>query len=992
MSQVTQKFTDGGSPQVRTYKRGNEEVDLDAFIGLSESGFDDWLDRADIKKKYKKDVQAAYRDLINRINSDPESFVSRLGGGFENNAGITNAAKGFDAYGVAAGYLGKTLRGMQAYKKPEVKSNKTKYNRNSSLFTNDMVFSSADPEGFMMLDQDSYDETTGKRGLKNRIGWLSNRMNEINLDDFYEYENDDDRKHAEDRKSALLKVLGNDNYNDDWFALSSLGLTNLDQYLYTGSTLRTTPLSKEEQQAMTLKNNMTTLDNWMSVNRPYYTGNKRTISLNDPVGTANSSQTAQLQKVFNDMNDDLRKRILVTYIANTAKNPNRMPWDSEPWQVTYNAASFPPGSISRSQFLQMLISTMKKSRIGETNEYYIPDTYSVNEDGSSTVWVYDTVNSTLKEVDTHDIEDYRKLHLADFISANPEFQKESYLYAKKYANLLKQGGILKAQQGVKFDNLLDAITYLAEDLTDDKRIQNKYDKNTKQFTYPNRTSAATDEIAPGNKKYDIEPGGKEVEAKDYYQNWLKILTSDQHQSVAEAWARRYKKLQPTSDVHYKEWFNQDDTFNFDKFKESLLMNDGNNGIGHDFYRGRVYQMLDDKGNVLDGYYNTLQDGYELIDEDPVLDSGNLAYIYKMKKKASPAGTDVDSSDSNSPNIEELKAENERLRAQLNERGEDNSFLAGVSVKPKDSEIKYDKTLDIIEGLGTEALGIGRLAGSIYTNNKVSDVVRESLKPKLHNTYELYSPVTGAFSEMQLRNRQAAETMRQTNQPYTSDASLNASRSLEGQRAANDLQYQGFIADDKEIKRTQAEALKRQEDNIARRSQLANSNRDAIIDNNQAIAQLEANRLKMNWTSVDEYLKEVQSRIIKRATENRQKRQSAYLQASELINKDTRQSALNQVNAKYLAWKSLPGNSNKTTYQYNLETNGEYQRALNDINTNYQWQTLNSAEDIFGKAYKGNYNYTPFDINKYKLRYGGQLRLNSSQLIDKIIRRNNESNS
>lgn len=77
--------------------------------------------------------------------------------------------------------------------------------------------------------------------------------------------------------------------------------------------------------------------------------------------------------------------------------------------------------------------------------------------------------------------------------------------------------------------------------------------------------------------------------------------------------------------------------------------------------------------------------------------------------------------------------------------------------------------------------------------------------------------------------------------------------LEGQRQANDLQYQGFLADDREIRRTQAEALQRQEGNIARRSALANENRDAIIANNQAVAQLEASRIKQNWNSIDNYL-------------------------------------------------------------------------------------------------------------------------------------------
>lgn len=32
MSLVIKKFAEGGSPEVRTYKRGNDEVDLNAFI------------------------------------------------------------------------------------------------------------------------------------------------------------------------------------------------------------------------------------------------------------------------------------------------------------------------------------------------------------------------------------------------------------------------------------------------------------------------------------------------------------------------------------------------------------------------------------------------------------------------------------------------------------------------------------------------------------------------------------------------------------------------------------------------------------------------------------------------------------------------------------------------------------------------------------------------------------------------------------------------
>nr|DAH58267.1 MAG TPA: hypothetical protein [Bacteriophage sp.] len=50
-------------------------------------------------------------------------------------------------------------------------------------------------------------------------------------------------------------------------------------------------------------------------------------------------------------------------------------------------------------------------------------------------------------------------------------------------------------------------------------------------------------------------------------------------------------------------------------------------------------------------------------------------------------------------------------------------------------------------LGTDLLGASRLAGSILANNRIAKTVRNSLRPKLHDTYELYSPITGAFSEM-----------------------------------------------------------------------------------------------------------------------------------------------------------------------------------------------------------------------------------------------------
>lgn len=173
MSLVIKKFAEGGSSEVRTYKRGNDEVDLNAFIRQAEAGFNDWLDKTDIKDKHKQEVRAAYQDMITKINDNPESFTSRLGGGFTNTFGITNKKKGFDAYGVAAGYLGNTLRSMSVYTKPEVKSNKAKYNKDAGLVTSAMQSQiwGDSPESFIRLDDDKCHRKTRLRNKYGIVGW-----------------------------------------------------------------------------------------------------------------------------------------------------------------------------------------------------------------------------------------------------------------------------------------------------------------------------------------------------------------------------------------------------------------------------------------------------------------------------------------------------------------------------------------------------------------------------------------------------------------------------------------------------------------------------------------------------------------------------------------------------------------------------------------------------------------------------------------------------
>ena len=114
--------------------------------------------------------------------------------------------------------------------------------------------------------------------------------------------------------------------------------------------------------------------------------------------------------------------------------------------------------------------------------------------------------------------------------------------------------------------------------------------------------------------------------------------------------------------------------------------------------------------------------------------------------------------------------------------------------------------------------------------------------------------------MQFRNQQAADLRRQANANATSDSQVNAAQSLEANKQANELEKQGFLADDQEIKRTQAEARKRQEDNIARRSEVTNYNRAALAEYKQKIAEIEAQRQNANYNSRNNYLTGIENEL------------------------------------------------------------------------------------------------------------------------------------
>ena len=63
-----------------TYKRGNDEVDLDQYIRDAEAGFNFWLSHPSLKDKQRQELRDVYRKMIQGISDG--SVTYKLGGGY----------------------------------------------------------------------------------------------------------------------------------------------------------------------------------------------------------------------------------------------------------------------------------------------------------------------------------------------------------------------------------------------------------------------------------------------------------------------------------------------------------------------------------------------------------------------------------------------------------------------------------------------------------------------------------------------------------------------------------------------------------------------------------------------------------------------------------------------------------------------------------------------------------------------------------------------
>lgn len=968
---LAKKMQQGGTTP-NLYSFYGKQYDYNDLAQAADQGLNEYLTTLKRGEKDSDDFRTAYANIMAGIKDGSITFDN---GQFHDSKGrYTNSdKKNKDYYGLIANYIYGKMGKSNVYQAPKDPSKiewgdgsvKTALMR--QLFNSD----NGNVKDFLELDA----EKNGVRSIANRSTYLSNALQSVadNWDNTFQGYQDADKSRYVPLLVNAAKALRDGTINPgDYLALSkAVGGMDFREMMATG-----TP-TVQEQPAQQLQN------------APVQQSQIKTkhASLFDKSYDANtmSRMTSIMVKI--------PSKGLINILRNSFYNRYyRFGLDPKISQIFGSSNISSKAGVTATLNALQAQGVLQNADPNNPNLYYIPGLRTKKGTG----WVWDKANNTITEM------------LLD----NIPYAKSRMMQVQTHRN----GGILFAQQGTKlpwYSNINDYNKDNYERIWEDTQYgmdtngnflitpfttggkgynPNSYsvDPNYNKFTQTDRDYAKAIENSE-NYKLQTEKIISDYHAfknatdkstfNDKNNLFLRFshgFDSKQKNNAAKFWGANglNSKWGPIGKNNYNEQgqevSNVEDYIN--KIRNDQLLS-----IGHNNYRrsGTRYFYKDTQNNI---HY-----------VDPTVANSGKYVLAKNGIKNTEGDTDW--------------TDYELTGITPNNSDQNNGSAINPTQQPESKPNWFQQNgLKLAQDIAPLAVGAGRLFDSLHTNNKVADVVRRSIKPVLKNTYELYSPVTGAFSEMQLRNRQAADVRRQAAQPYTSDASLNAARSLDANRQATDLQYQGFLADDKEILRTKQEALKRQEDNIARRTDTANFNRASINQANREIAQVEAGRLKSNWQSRDNFLSGIESDLKYRnaqrdydrrveLAENKQRSLSLDMQDMnrpyEIKARNLKQQYQDSVNdmsqefnAKLAAWQAVNGEDADYTTQpfykdYIAKARALRDKYYTDSDALAEEQSRGTRQYIEGLRTKMNQS-TLF-------RKGGKLSPSTINLLHKVMK-------
>lgn len=974
----TRKMEEGDKTPT-LYSFYDDQYDFNDLSRRVDSGLNNYISTLKRGKKYESEIREAVANLMAGVKDGTITFGN---GHYNDSLGrYSNAEdKDKDVYGWAANYIYNNMSKSQKYVAPQDTSKKNWSNMALSQALVKDIFNSNQPNIDYFVDQDQLDPETNTRGTAVRAkmitDWIDTKVNDQLFNGYTGYTNEDKQNFIRLAQEASAKLKENGVDPGDYLFLSRAFPGIPWESLFRTGPKQTTQQGEADQGGLTQSGFNEYLDqNWKRMSN-----DSSSFSLQNTTSKYGEWTQNQLISAIKGMDD----QTLANYLVTAINNPNR---DFGSEKIFSKANGVPVSSqwlaltiLQRMAAEGKLIQDKEKSNI-----YYIPELLSRDTNSG---YYYDDNTKTIYKRSIRDIPYWQDQLWKWYSGDTSEPWTGKYFTTAQYK---KNGGIIKAQGGTQlwYSGLSAAGDY------DSAKYQYSYDTSRlvdADMSDDKWNPWVSDIAGLGVGRYKPTAGNtraytQSIENTQYYKNFGNALLNPDgtFTDVGLAWAKAVDAQLPKGSkaTFFDESGNlrttwaptTNDTYGRTKRQFNNLA-DYVNYVRNDQILGSRHNVFLNQGNR---YFYKDQNGVEhWVDPNE---------ISKYEVSANPVRSQWNDDNTiywNDYELTGLKPDqvvpDDQEEVPVDDQRNTGSRVYPIGTQPKTSEFAGSGFGDFMLGITPDLIGAGRLFASLRTNNRVARTLDRSLRPVLKDTYERYSPITGAFGEMSFRNRQAADLRRQASRPFTSDASLQLAGQLEADRQARDLEYQGFLADDKEIKRTQEAALARQEDNMARRSEVSNFNRASINQTNREKAQLEATRLRHNWQSVDNFLQGVEGRLRTSLAERRAIRQNASMQAAQ-----TRyQEFLQRFNEDY---KRRHPNATQET----MLNDPEYIRTVQDLRRRYQYDTYNIG---LGRYYRDPYAgiYDKDNIPTYESilysKNGGRLRPSIMTMINKVIK--NES--
>lgn len=981
MSQVTNNQKEQTTPSL--YSFYGKQYDYNDLAQSADQGLNEYLATLKRGEKDAEEFQNAYSNIMSGIKDGSITFDN---GHFHDSKGrYTNAEKkNKDYYGLIANYIYNKMGKSDVYEAPKDTS-KLDWSPNSvrtALFRQLYNSDSENLQDFLDLDS----KKDGVRGITNRASYLSNALQSVadNWDNTFQgYQDNDKSRYIALLTNAVQALRDKKIDPGDYLALSkAVGGIDFRKMMETG-----TPIVQSQPTVQ----NTTQPEQQTEPTQTEPIKTKHASLKDDSYDTQTISRMSSVMA-------RVPTNGLINILRNSFYNSHYRFGNDRRIAKMFGSSNISSKAGVTATLYAMQAQGMLKKTSDTGDMYYIRGLNTKKGTG----WIWDKANNTITEVPLDKI----------MFPRSPSMNKNG--------GVLKMSGGGTSPQYPFYTGLVD------------------FDKNKYQRTWgPQQygmdasgnflnTPFTTGGAGYNKDKYTTDPNHRNfnqqgrdaayaIENSQNYKNQTARILSDY-----DVWNNAQDKSTFNDEnnlfLRYTHGYDKQQTNDANKFWNNNALRTSWGPSGKNYYgqttaatnniKDRINNLRNDQ-QVSIGHNNYRASGDRYFYKDT---EGKSHYVDPTVAKSgkyilSSEGTKVSDGDTDWTDYELTGLSNQKpQQTSSNDGASQGTNINRTDGTQKPNWLQKNGT-KLIQDLAPQAIALGRLTGSLRTNNKIADTMKKAIKPVLRDTYELYSPVTGAFSEMQFRNQQAADLRRQAQQNATADSQINNAMFLDTNRQANELESKGFLADDQEIKRTQAEARKRQEDNVARRSEVANYNRAALAKNREDLANIEAQRLNANYNSRNNYLSGIENELRQKNAQRdydrrlelqTNKQRKLQLDIDDLNRPwDLKEKTLQQeyqddikdaqleYNAKLQAWSKIHNADDDYT---NEQFYKDYIAKMRSRRDKYQNDLYQLSEDKSKKT-RDFINGLDEKMNQSSLfaKRGGKLSLNSINLLNKIIK-------